>query len=145
MEARLRGVDVARHGAALALLLVMAAAVGACGVVGDSYGPEDAKYRTLCAHFDGDPRAVYDSEFSGRRNTSTTFLFDDYLLKVPLDDFPSSMRQDLLSFRQAVADLRAGRLDAGQARAAAAAGMAAIEHERNDGACSYFRTHPLVR
>lgn len=103
------------------------------------YDDERARWGLMCSAVAGPPNLTLDEEFSGQGSVQSRMLFDDYLLKEPVEEFPSPVRADLLALRQADIDYRAGKLTAPQARSAGESGERALTDQHFNGACSWFR------
>jgi hypothetical protein len=103
------------------------------------YDDERGSWKLMCAAIVGPaPAATVDAEFSGQHTPDTEALFDEYLLRVSPDQFPSPVRNDLAALRQADIDYRAGKINADQAKAAGVSGVRALTEHAERGACAYF-------
>jgi hypothetical protein len=127
-------------GFALAGVLVVIATVHLLGQSAKGpYDDERPQWSLMCAAIAGPPSPTLDDEFSGQRSAQSQSLFDHYLLKEPVDEFPSPIRADMVTLRQADLDYRAGKLTGVEARVAGAAGERALSDQHFNGACSWFR------
>jgi hypothetical protein len=124
--------------AARRILLVAAVVLllGAC--TKSPYDDELGNWRVMCSGVIGPPAPTVDEEFAHQQTPNTKALFDEYLLSVPAERFPSPVRGDLTALRQADLDYRSGKLTGDQAKAAGAAGTRALTNQHEEGACAYF-------
>lgn len=118
--------------------------LASCGVGGGGGGPYKAeinKWKFFCGHIATRPDVAFDAEVSGKPTRESDFLFS-YLLSEPPDNFPSQVRQEMVTLRTVVADRRAGTITTEQARGAGVPGVEALRREDLNGGCSWLRSRP---
>ena len=123
--------------------LTMAAAV-AWAAVGCSSSEgrldEEGQWKFFCAHTIDAPSVAVEREFSLAPAGYRTFV-DQYVLAFPPDDFPSAVREPLLSLRDTIHQFRDGAISAEEARDLARVPIEQLhQHDGIDGECGELRS-----